>query len=272
MASRTLDKTVGLARPIVRGDYSWSVVFPKSSFNLPLMHATLVKKPEHHDVLNLEFAGRMVNGNELLHGGDPVRFNYSSKGDAKVWYGYVHHIIPTTLHSGAVTRVVCVGATWVLKNTEQKIYRNVTADQVVEKIVKSSGLRPDTQRHPRVFKTVSNTGQSQWQLMRRLAHQTGFALSSENMVVHFMPKDVLYYNSLSKGLYFHYHDERVPALATYNSIFRFQVVLAENSPELEGGNVDRIVPGIHEQTNEVLVTSHKPKPHKKPQPRSRRGT
>jgi phage protein D len=272
MGNRLLDQSTirAKARPIVRGDFSWSVSFPKSSFKLALVHASLIKKPGHHDVLNLEYAGRMVKGNQLLHGGDPVKFVYGVKGTRKVWYGYVHHVVPTTLNYGAVTRVVCVGATWSLKNTEQKIYKNVTADQVVAKIVKSAGLKADTQRHPRVLPTVSNTGQSQWQLIRRLANQTGFALSTENMVVRFKPKDAIFVESLSKGLYFRYHDERVPAMATYSSIFNFQVVMAENSPEIEGGTVSRVVSGIHAQTDEVMTTKHKTKKHTKPHPKSRR--
>lgn len=251
-------------RPIVRGFYQWRAAFPKSSFNLPLVHATLVKRASRHDVLTLEYVGRVVKVNNHLRIGDPVTFTYGTRKAKKTWHGYVHHVSPTTTNSRAYTRVVCIGASWVLKTTEQKIYKKMTADRAVAKIARASGLQPDTQRHPRVFKTISNTGQTQWQLLRRLAEQTGFALTTEGMVVRFKSKDTIYRESLAKRLYFRYHDEKVPALSVYNSIFYFKPTFIESAPEFSGSDNDVVVSGVSDQTGKVLVTKHKnPKGSKK---------
>jgi hypothetical protein len=155
---------------------------------------------------------------------------------------------------------VCVGASWVLKNTDQKIYKDVTADQVISKIAKKYSMAAVTQRDPRVRSQVSQSGQSDWQLCRSLAKQTGFALLAENTTIIFVSKDKIYQSKKNSAPYFNYIDDEVggvvPAsLRMTGTILSFDPIISDQAPE-NGARIDRVVSGINNNTGAVVKATH----------------
>lgn len=247
---------------ILEKQYTFQAEFPNiASFPLPLVRARLIQKGENHDVLELDFKGRVTSPMNSVSNGDPVRFVYGAENVTREWVGYVHHVVPHVSSAATTTRVVCVSASYNLKDSAQKVYANVTADQVISRIAAANGLQAVTQRHPRVHATISNAGQSLWQLMRRLAKQSGFALVVDNTTIKFQSKDQMYADSMRKGLYFEYRDPVTPATTTYSTLFSFDPIISDNAPELSGGRVERVVGGINKVTNQPINTRH---PAKKP--------
>jgi hypothetical protein len=241
-----------------------NVTFPLSpSFGLVFLTARLDQQFNSHDVLTIKYAGKIEETLNFVGSGDPVKFDYSGAGSTKTWVGYVHKIIPSTVAENTTT-IVCISATYLLKTTRQKIYKKVTADQIVEKVCKQYGLKAVTQRHPRVFASISQAGQSDWQLLRRLAKQTGFGLKITGTTVYFMSKDKLSSASAARAPYFFKENAaNVRTIASMGTIVEFTPEISDEAPDMAGATVDRVVSGLHSTNNKTIATKHKSQPAKK---------
>ena len=241
------------------------VSFPLSPlFSLAFLTARLEQEFDSHDRLVIKFAGKIEDKLNFIGSGDPVKFDYSGAGSTATWVGYVHKIIPATVRDN-VTTVICISPTYLLKTTKQKIYKNVTADQVVQKICKQYGLKAVTQRHPRVFSTIGQAGQSDWQLLRRLAKQTGFGLKITGTTVYFMSKNKLSSASSARAPYF-FKENAAPTvrgIVGMGTVLDFIPQISDEAPDMVGATVDRVVSGLHSTNNKTIATKHKIAPAKK---------
>jgi len=242
---------------------TFDVSFPKApDMDLILMGAELHQAMEEHDVLVLHFKGKPFLKREGIISMDPVIFTITTSDRQVVtWHGYVHHTRQVNTHQGSNTDIVCAGASYAMKDTDQKIYKNMTADQVVSKICAKHSMAAVVQRDPRVRQNVAQVGQTDWQVCKRLAHQTGFALRVENTTVFFISKDKIYQNKKPSAPYFAYLDSEdggvVPReLRALGTILSFDPLISDNAPE-SGVRVDRLVSGIHKSTGNVIKTTHK---------------
>ena len=241
-----------------------TVRFPLSpSFNLIFLTAKLEQEFNSHDTLVIKYAGKIEDALNFIGSGDPVEFEYSGAGSTKTWVGYVHKVIPSTVAENSTT-IICISPTYLLKTTRQKIYKNVTADQIVQKVCKQYGLKAVTQRHPRVFSSIGQAGQSDWQLLRRLAKQTGFGLKITGTTVYFMSKDKLSSASAARAPYFFKENAaNVRTIASMGTIVEFTPEISDEAPDMAGATVDRVVGGLHSTNNKTIATKHKIQPAKK---------
>lgn len=242
-----------------------TVRFPLSpTFSLVFLSAKLEQEFNSHDRLVIKYAGKIEDALNFVGSGDPVEFEYSGAGSKRTWVGYVHKIIPSTVSENATT-IICISPTYLLKTTRQKIYKNVTADQVVQKVCKQYGLKAVTQRHPRVFSSIAQAGQSDWQLLRRLAKQTGFGLKVTGTTVYFMSKNKLSSASVDNASTF-FKETAAPTvrgIASMGTIVEFTPQISDEAPDMIGATVDRVVSGLHSTNNKTIATKHKIQPAKK---------
>lgn len=247
-------------------DSDYSASFPKASdMNLILIGAELYQDPEEHDRLVLHYKGKPENRKESIVSGDPIIFKYRSGKLNSTWNGYVHHVRQNNSFQGGNTDIVCVGASWVLKNTDQKVYKNVTSDQVISKIAKKNSMSAVVQRDPRVRDQVSQSGQSDWQLCRSLAQQAGFALLAENTNIIFVSKEKIYQTKKNSAPYFNYIDDEIGGvvpreLRMTGTILSFEPIVSDQAPEM-GLRIDRVISGINNKTATAVKTTH---PHTAP--------
>jgi hypothetical protein len=246
-------------------DSSFRVVFPKApDMDLILISATLSLNIEEHDILVLNFKGHPFNKKEAIVSGDPVKFNFRSKKIKSEWVGYVYKVQQNNTWQGGNTDIICVGASYMLKETDQKIYRNRTSDQCISEIAKKHGFSAITQRHPRQRDSVVQAGQSDWQLCKRLARQTGFAVYSHNTTLFFVSKDKIYSSKKDSAPYFNYISNQNDGAVTREmrmtgSIVSFTPHISDNTPEA-GVRVDRVVTGVQANTGKTIKAKHKHTP------------
>jgi len=240
----------------------FEVQFPNTpKLELFLVGAELHQDIEQHDRLALHFKGKPFYKETSLKSDDPVKFIYTTNNVTEYFYGYVYDVTPLDDNDSNNTDVMCIGASYVMKNTDQKIYKTVTADQVIQKLATKYGMKVVTQRHPRVRSTVVQAGQSDWQLARSLAKQTGFALKAENTTIFFTSKNKIYTKSKQGAPYFKYVDSEVIGVATkplktFGTVISFSAEISDSSPDI-GGKVDRVITGYNERTGSVIETTHK---------------
>jgi len=235
--------------------HSWKVTFPKFQNNEPngmiFLSAILTQDELSHDVLEINFKGS-VPSPDRIESGDPVKLDWEILGETASWVGYVHSINLNVKSSATMTRVVCVGNSQSMKRETQRTFTDVTADRVARKIAAEHGLKADTSRHPRVFPMISQTGQSDWQMLSRLATQCGFGFRVDNGVLTFKSRAELYQTSKGLSPYFKYIDEPNTAFIPFMTLYNFKPTLSENSPEIEGASLSRAVFGVDRNSNARL--------------------
>lgn len=242
-----------------------SVLFIKTpNFPLFLITAVLDQKTNSHELLTLTFAGKLTSDTTTVVSGDPVQFTWSSDFGTNTFVGYVHSIKPTDINAN-VTEIYCVSPSYLLKNTDQKVYKNVTADVIVSKIAAKYGLKAITQRHPRVFPSLVNAGQSDWQFLKQLANLTGFLLKTEGTTIYFMSKSKLE-SASRKGAPYFYKEDHNPGsrfASSFGTIVSFTSTLSDDAPDMFGATVDRVVSGIHRTNNSLISSIHTTKVNSK---------
>jgi hypothetical protein len=242
-------------------DSSFSVEFPKApEIEMTLVGAELSHTIEEHDILVLHFKGHPILKQEALVSGDPVKFSFRSQKLKSTWYGYIYKVTQPNTYQGGNTDIICIGASYLLKETDQKVYTNVTADQVVNKLAAKHSMTAVTQRHPRQRDSIVQAGQSDWQLAKRLARQTGFVLRCENTTIFFVSKDKIYSSKKMTSPYFFYvtneTDGIVPREARVNgTILSFTPHISDSTPEA-GVRVDRVVTGVNANKGTVIKAKH----------------
>jgi hypothetical protein len=243
--------------PIER-QHQRKVTFPKTpNLDLALITASLTSEMHSHDVLTLNFSGKINDSSNAVVSGDPVVFTWNSGQIDRTYLGYVTQVYPTTVADN-MTKITCLSPTYVLKDANQKIFKNVTADMVVKKIAEKYGLKVVTDKHPRVFASIVQAGQSDWQILRRLAKQTGFTLTVINTTIYFVSKNRLANASRSSAPYFYVNTtNKASRVATkLGTIYSFEPILSDESPDMPGAVVDRAVSGFHAVTGAPIDVTY----------------
>jgi hypothetical protein len=234
------------------------VTFPKTpNLDMALITASLNSAMHNHDVLTLNFAGKINSLDNAVVSGDPVVFTWSSGDVERTFLGYVTQVYPTTVADN-MTTIICMSPTYVLKNTSQKIFKNVSADVVVKKIAEKYDLKAVCDKHPRIFPSIVQAGQTDWQVLRRLAKQTGFTLCVVNTTIYFVSKNRLANASRSSAPYFYVETSSKSSrvASKLGTIYSFDPIISDESPDMPGAVVDRAVSGIHAITNAPIDTVH----------------
>lgn len=222
--------------------YDYTVSFPKMADDteLVVIAANLLQEEMSHDILTVKIKGHLTGVNRLSEG-DPVKLTWSIDDVKSTWVGYVYLIENATYEPGNVLVVTCIGNSYSMKNARQAVYSNCTADVVASKIARLHGLKADTTRHTLVFKQISQTGQSDWQTLLKLAKQCGYGFRVENDKLIFKSRSDLHARAKRVPRYFKFVSTPTGALHSYLSVYDFKPQLAEQAPEIEGSGVSRSI-------------------------------
>ena len=258
MASVSEGSKYVTGRTLRERNYGWYVVFPKmeSQTDFIVLHTSLHQAEMSHDVLTVQLKGAMTTANRLV-AGDPVKLTWEVDGVSNTWIGYVHSLRKTTLRTSVLTNLVCVGSSYYFKNSNQRVFENCTADVVARKLASEHGLKADISSHKRVFPMISQTGQSDWQLLTRLAKQCGYGFRVDTGTLVFKPRKSLFEASKQTAPKFSFIDAPTAGLSPLMTVMRFDPMLSEQAPEVSGSNVERVISGIDSSGSNVNVSNKK---------------
>lgn len=188
-----------------------------------LSHFSYTQARYQHELAYLTF-NEWDASIDYIKPGIPVDFQIKEPGGIKSFYGYVHHVEPTKTPGSDNVTVVVIGASYVMKQARQEVYRNLAASDIVKNIAESHNFSYGITSHPRVFPQVAQSGQSDWQLMVKLAKQSGYSLRAENTEIYFKPLDEDFANYKQEAPRFYMKDANNPEGST---IYSFKPIIGE---------------------------------------------
>ena len=194
-----------------------------------IYEARLYQKINEHEMLSVRFRDWNVSY-EHIKPGSAAKFNIMGSKSSREFIGYVHHIQPSHTPGTAFTEVVFIGGTFPLKQASQKVYKNITASNIVTKIAKTHGLAAFVVPTKRIFEMVSHAAHTDWELLVRLAKQHGYTLRAHNTELYFEPilNDYATYRSIAP-----YFIMRSESSAQGSTLYSFRPVISD-SLEIEG--------------------------------------
>lgn len=168
-----------------------SVYFPESP-NAPrrVYKVTLRQEVFSHDYADIYFRDWKVNPSTIK----PMTKIVLTIRNKK-YHGFVHNVENVQESAKNFTKIGFIGASHVFRQSSQKIYRDVTASQVIVELAKKYNFAYKVTPHKRVYSSIVQGGRTDWQLMVDLANECGYFLRAENTEIYFHPlmEDFNYY-------------------------------------------------------------------------------
>jgi len=211
----------------------WDVEFPRSpDFSMYMFFAEVSQSEGNHDIAEFHFKGAIDRHSyNMVKAGDPVKFTWSVDRRSTVFVGFVHTIEKNNTGDNVFTKIICINNSHILKNTTKKVYKNLTADRIVRDIAQRNGMFADVSAHPFVMATLVQSGQSDLQFLKHLAHKTGYVLRVSNTDIEFKPREQFIYEHLKKAPSFIHFDLAPRGLRAQQTLLSFTALDSVPTPE-----------------------------------------
>ncbi|MFZ4583135.1 MAG: contractile injection system protein, VgrG/Pvc8 family [Paludibacter sp.] len=163
------------------------VEFPGTSLGPKYTYSATIKQSRfEHEIAIINFRDWGVEY-DVVKPKTPVKVIITGTKTKRNFYGYVHHVRTDQTPGKNFTELVVIGASYLMGNPSQTIYKETTADRVIKTIATKHSFVCDPSPHPRVYPQISQTGHTDWEFMVRLAKQSGYTLRAENTELYFQP-------------------------------------------------------------------------------------
>jgi phage protein D len=205
------------------------------------------------DVADLLFWGGDINQSALASG-TPISVQWGRSPKTRFFYGYVNHAervnnnaSKTSLTQRNALRVVAVGASYFMKQTDTKSWTNYTASQVATEIatnfhLSTSGIVAHTTQWP----SLQMAGQSYFQFLCSLAKRIGYTFYVNGVQLVFKPRSTNPNSMNTVVASFDYKNDP-------SSVMKFMPQIGATAPS--GGQLaNRQLSGIDPRTNQVVTT------------------
>jgi hypothetical protein len=222
----------------------------------------LLQEKYHHDVLIMEFSKTSEKWFALMKTGVPMRFSWTQGPNSNTWVGYVSFVKKTV--AGQIEEIMevhCIGATFPLKESTTKVFRNQTIPKIVEELVTDAGFKFVGEDNGLVFEQLVLAGHSYWEWIIEHAKRIGYGVLVDKMTFYFRPLDklidqnitnvpVLSMNSKQQGINNEFLDRTLDS---------FKVINGEHI-ETEGQTrTVKFVGGVDPMTGKAVISSSSPK-------------
>lgn len=161
----------------VRGTY-FKVSFPTFSAARPVQPSLvqLVQRQGAHEILTLEFRNTIPSWMLSIKTGIPVKLEWNQGRQNNTWVGYISFISKESSAQRSQPMIIrCVGASFVLKQSVQRVFRNKTIQDVARQIAQENGLSfvGDSIPNEVRYEQLVIAGESYWEWLQLNASQIG---------------------------------------------------------------------------------------------------
>lgn len=208
---------------------------------------TVFQQENNHDVVSL-VSYLDDNTPNRYRAGVPVSVSWGALNRrVTTFQGYVHHTEPMVSPTGAkayrnVVKIVCVGATYLMKNKHRRSWEQRTVPSVLAEIFDGYKMSLQTEQHNKIWDVLVQSGESDWEFVCGLAHRIGWAIYPDNTDVMAQNRRVDLRAAKNTTSVFIAAPPTSPT-GGLNSILTFQAIDGETTPD-GGQKANRISEGI----------------------------
>lgn len=211
-----------------------------------------------HEVATIQFRDWSVDYSSISNG-SPIYFVITDGANKKEFKGYVHMVTPDHSPSKNITEVVAVGASYKMKSPHQRVYKDLSADGIIQKIASEYRFNAFTVPHPRIYPQAAQAGSSDWEFMVRLAKQSGYSLRTENTEIYLQPVLYEYTYKRSEAPRFAMRDASNPS---GSDLYSFTPVISEHITYDGDVKAATAVSGLDDASAGILSLTQQIRPKK----------
>lgn len=161
----------------VRGT-SYKLSFPTFSATRAVQPSLvqLVQRQGSHEVLTLEFRNIIPTWMMSIKTGIPVQFEWTQGKQSSTWVGYVSFISKeSSAQRNQPMTIRCVGASFALKQSVQRVFRNKSIQDTARIIASENGFSfvGDTIPNQVRYEQLVISGESYWEWLQKRAASIG---------------------------------------------------------------------------------------------------
>lgn len=241
---------------------SFAVEFPTMpTLQRKPFEVQLIQKRNNHDILKLTFSQEGKQWFEDIPTGLPIKFSWTQEGVQTFWFGYVSYVskIVTALRIKTM-EVVCVGASFPLKEKLTKVFSDVSIPEVVAQLATDFGLEFLGDNHPRKFPQLTIAGHSCWAWIQEQANRIGYAAYVDGTTLYFRSLDKLISQNSAAIPVLSIEDKSTPdGQLFYDRTLEYFKVLRGDFIEEDGPlRTEKHTGGINPLTGELFTSSASP--------------
>lgn len=241
---------------------SFKVEYPDMpSFELEPKQITLYQQMGHHDIVHIEYARYSPVFAKAMATGSPVRVTWRNDKTTGEFVGTVaNQKSPVYQKLKRTNTIVCVGASFPLKENESKIWLNKTASEIATDIARKYHLVPVVTPHNVRFNQQSLSSQSYWEKLNELAYKIGYAVHVSGVELHFHPIDQMIDRFMTSIPVLAYANTLDGVSASYEAptLDYFNVNFSDFNETLSQKRTEKVVGGVDPITGKSFVTKTSP--------------
>lgn len=219
---------------------------------------TVLQQEYNHDLVSL-VSHLDDNTPDRYSAGVPVSISWGLLGKrVGVFQGYVHHTEPMVTTAGTrpqrnLVKVVCVGSTYRMKEKRRRVWSQRTIPSVLLEIFNGYKLSSSIAKDGRVWDTLVQSDETDWQFVCGLAQRNGWSVVPDNTDVTVRPRrvDLRIARSTISSFGASAANEAVGGL---HQIFTFQAVDGETTPD-GGQKALRLAYGLDPWQGEIFTAT-----------------
>lgn len=227
--------------------------FPLSGTTSPFFKGVeITQRQGSHDLAVIPFEGILDNLHLTYPTGSPVRLTWGNRYGQNVFVGYVHHLKPDFQIRHPRSLLVCLGASYPLQEVRQRSFEGITADLAAGLLARDQSLGWQVDAHPRVYPTMLQDTISDWALLQRLAHETGYVLRMEGTTLQFVTRAHMEAYYRPRAQVFTQTRSAVANLQSLNTVLSFQPVVGDFFPQTGAANTTKVLTQIDPLTGSTM--------------------
>lgn len=206
-----------------------------------------------HEIAVIKFRDWGVPHQALVTG-TPVQCLLRNPNTNRLFYGYVHHAIPSFTPGTRTTTIVVVGASYPLSQASQRIFTDVRAHDIVRQIALEKNMSATVEEHPRLWPNISQAGRTDFELLVWLAKRCGYSLRVSNTEIYFKNQDADYAKLRDSAPYFIMRQANDPL---GSSLYSFTALIGNSTQHLDSIKSAVAVSGVEPLTSTIVQTVEK---------------
>lgn len=221
----------------------------------------LYQKQYNHDIMVLEFASESTLWFETLKTGVPVRFVWRQDTLDKNWIGYVSSIQKINAPQRTnIMQIVCVGATFGMKQRATRVFPNSTIPQAIQTIAEEFGFNVVTEAHPQVFTQLTIPGLSYWEWINEQAKRIGYGIIVDGLNFILLPLDKLIDITFSNSAVLAMGNSGAPFNTQFldRTLDKFEVINGDNVESSTNFRTVKNVGGVDPIDGSIVLSSRAP--------------